>query len=327
MTRLRRRIAPLGPERPDTGMKIESIAAIDVGSNAIRLLINNIEDFEEKKALKKNAYIRVPVRLGEDVFTIGRIGGEKIRRLIETMRAFIHLMHVFNVRHYRACATSAMREAENGPEVVALVQEMAGLKIDIITGSDEADLVFAAGSLDGVMDKDKNYLHVDVGGGSTEVVVYCRHQREADFSFPIGTLRLLAGAVTKADEENFTRRLQDIRDQYAPVDVIASGGNINKTLKLLGKKDGEAVDFASLDKFHRELAVLSFEERLARYKMNSYRADVIVPALHIFLTIGRVCRVRHFIIPKVGLVDGIIRHLYSGRLEPRLTPEHLGEWD
>ena len=307
-------------------MKVESIAAIDVGSNAIRLLINNVEDFEERKAIKKNAYIRVPVRMGEDVFDVGRIGGEKIRRLIETMRAFTHLMHVFNVRRYRACATSAMREAKNGAEVKAMVQDMAGIEIDIISGADEADLIFAAGSLDDVMRDGKNYLHVDVGGGSTEVVVYCNHQKRTAFSFPIGTLRILAGAVPEAAEDEFKKRLKKIRDEYAPLDIIASGGNINKTLKLFGKKDGDAVDFASLDKFHKDLSALSFEERLERYKMNSYRADVIVPALHIFLLIGRVCRVAQFIIPKVGLVDGIIRQLHTGQLEARIAPDRPNEF-
>ena len=307
-------------------MKVESIAAIDVGSNAIRLLINNVEDFEEKKAIKKNAYIRVPVRLGEDVFDVGRIGGEKIRRLIETMRAFTHLMHVFNVRRYRACATSAMREAKNGVEVGAMVRDMAGIQIDIISGAEEADLIFAAGSLEEIMRGGQNYLHVDVGGGSTEVVVYCDQRKETAFSFPIGTLRILAGAVPEAAEAEFKKRLQKIHDQYAPLEIIASGGNINKTLKLFGKKDGEAVDFASLDQFHRNLSVLSFEERLERYKMNSYRADVIVPALSIFLLIGRVCKVRRFIIPKVGLVDGIIRQLHTGQLEARTAPDLPNEW-
>lgn len=301
-------------------MKVESIAAIDIGSNAIRLLINNVEEYEAKKAVKKNAYIRVPVRMGEDVFKTGSIGEEKIRRLMETMRAFIHLMHVFNVRYYRACATSAMREAGNGSEVAALIQRQAGLRIDIISGAQEADLVFSAGALNELMNPDSTYLHVDVGGGSTEVVVYRDHRKEASNSFPIGTLRLLSGAVTSEVQEDFANRLQELVAGYRPQAIIASGGNINKTLKLLGKKDGDSVSYASLAKFHQNLSALSFEERLERYKMNSYRADVIVPALHIFLTIGRVCGIKLYIIPKVGLVDGIIRQLYSGELDPRSAP-------
>jgi len=301
-------------------MKVESIAAIDVGSNAIRLLINNVEDFEAHKAIKKNAYIRVPVRLGEDVFSRGRIGPEKAGHLLETMLAFAQLMHVFNVRQYRACATSAMREAENGPEVAAWVKEKSGLEIDIISGAAEADLAFAAGSLEELMAKDRGYLHVDVGGGSTELVLYCEHRKVAGYSFPIGTLRILAGAVSPAAREDFQKHLEMIREKYAPAEIIASGGNINKTLKLFHKKDGDSLDFETLDQFHRHLAALSFEERLERYEMNSYRADVIVPALDIFLSIGRACGIKTYVIPKVGLVDGIIRQLYNGRLEPREVP-------
>ena len=301
-------------------MQVESIAAIDIGSNAIRLLINNVEDFEVKKALKKNAYIRVPVRLGEDVFSSGRIGPEKADRLTETMRAFVHLMHVFNVNEYRACATSAMREAENGADVARMVLERAGILIDIVSGPEEADLIYAAGCLEEVMDRDRSYLHVDVGGGSTELVVYYDHKKKDSFSFPIGTLRLLAEAVTPETKARLKKTLKKIHDQYAPMDIIASGGNINKTLKLLGKKDGDAVDYASVDNFYRVLSSLSIPERLEKYKMNSYRADVIVPALSIFLTIGEACKIKHFIIPKVGLVDGIIRQLYGGRLQGRPTP-------
>jgi len=298
-------------------MKVESIAAIDIGSNAIRLLINNIEEYEEKKAVKKNAYIRVPVRMGEDVFKTGLIGEEKIRRLMETMRAFIHLMRVFNVRGYRACATSAMREAGNGSKVQSLIQRQVGLRIDIISGAQEADLVFSAGALNEIMNTDSTYLHVDVGGGSTEVVVYRDHRKETSVSFPIGTLRFLSGAVPVSAEEDFKRLLKTLKDDYQPQAVIASGGNINKTLKLLGKKDGDSVSYAELFNFYLNLSALSFEERLKRYKMNSYRADVIVPALNIFLTIGQVCDIQRYIIPKVGLVDGIIRQLYSGQLKPR----------
>jgi len=305
-------------------MQVESIAAIDIGSNAIRLLINNVEDFEVRKALKKNAYIRVPVRLGEDVFNSGNIGREKINRLIETMRAFVHLMHVFNVSDYRACATSAMREAQNGAEVVELVRDRAGVQIDIVSGPEEADLIYAAGSLEEVMDRDRSYLHVDVGGGSTELVVYYDHKKKDAFSFPIGTLRLLANAVSLETKDELKKTLKKIHDKYAPMDIIASGGNINKTLKLLGKKDGDAVDYASVDNFYRILSSLTIQERLEKYKMNSYRADVIVPALDIFLTIGKACKIKHFIIPKVGLVDGIIRQLYSGRLPARKTPDRQG---
>jgi exopolyphosphatase/guanosine-5'-triphosphate,3'-diphosphate pyrophosphatase len=301
-------------------MKVESIAAIDVGSNAVRLLINSVEDYEERKALKKNAYVRAPVRLGEDVFSGGLIGEEKKGRLMETMRAFLHLMHVFNVVHYRACATSAMREAGNGRAVADWLLAQTGIKINIITGREEAELIFDAGDLADLMDRGKSYLHVDVGGGSTEVVVYSDGQKRDAYSFPIGTLRMLAGAISPEAEKEFKKELNLIRNRYSPWGIIASGGNINKTLKLLGKKDGDAVSYASLSDFCQTLSALTFEERLKIYRMNSYRADVIVPALRIFLSIGEVCRIKSYTIPKVGLVDGIIRQLYSGKIAPDRLP-------
>lgn len=301
-------------------MKVESIAAIDIGSNAIRLLINNVEEYEAKKAIKKNAYIRVPVRMGDDVFSTGRIGPEKLRLLTETMWAFFHLMHVFNVKMYKACATSAMREAENGKEIVGTIYRATGLQIDIITGAYEADLVYAAGTLNDVMNGGYNYMHIDVGGGSTEMVVYCDQKKRLARSFPVGTLRILAGAVDPAIQKDMETEIEMIRKDYAPLKIIASGGNINKTLKLLGKKDGDTVSYSALKKFHKELAALTIEERLARYKMNTYRADVIVPALHIFLTVGQLAGAKDYIIPKVGLVDGIIRQLHNGEIKPRLVP-------
>lgn len=301
--------------------KVESIAAIDIGSNAIRLLINNVEDFEDGKAMKKNAYIRVPLRLGEDVFRDGRVSDRKQKDFVETMMAFVHLMHVFNVRLYRACATSAMREARNGRDLVARTYRRTGLDIDIVSGGEEADIVFQAGCLDSIMNQNRHYLSVDVGGGSTEIIVYVDHKKETAFSWPMGTLRILAGGVTKESEDKFKKRLKKLAEEYGPFDIIASGGNINKTLRLLGKKDGDTIEYDALKAFYQELEPLSFEDRLERYKMNSYRADVIVPALYIFLTVGKACKVKNYIIPKVGLVDGIIRQIYGGLVEPKVLED------
>ncbi|MGL4209816.1 MAG: hypothetical protein ACRCTY_10570 [Candidatus Adiutrix sp.] len=295
-------------------MKIESIAAIDVGSNAIRLLISNAEDYEEAKALKKNAYIRVPVRLGEDVFNHGEIGPEKLRLFTETMQAFVHLMRVFAIKKYCACATSAMREAKNSPKVIEHILAQTGLKINVISGGQEAELVFEAGGLAQTMAPDKCFLHVDVGGGSTEVVVYSEQKKLKSLSFPIGSLRILAGAVSEEMKQDFKEQISAIQKQYKPETIVASGGNINKTLKLLGEKDGAKLKRSTLNDFYQKLSSLSVTERLKQYKMNSYRADVIVPALYIFLTIGDICQVKDFTIPKVGLVDGIIRQLYAGKL-------------
>ncbi len=302
-------------------MKVESIAAIDVGSNAVRLLINNVEEYEARKAIKKNAYIRVPLRLGAEVFSSGRLSQEKERQLIETMRAFAHLMHVFNVRRYRACATSALREAENGRQVAEAVRLATALTIDIIDGAQEAELILAAGAFAAMMEDGSAALHVDVGGGSTELALYREGKKELAFSLPLGTLRLLTGTVSPKAYGELEARLEELRPALGPrPKIIASGGNINKTLKLLGKKDGDSVSWTALNNFHRELASLTVEERLERYKMNSYRADVIVPALAIFLELGRLVGAEQYIIPKVGLVDGLIRKLHSGELAARQAP-------
>lgn len=302
-------------------MKIESIAAIDVGSNAVRLLINNVEEYEARKAIKKNAYIRVPLRLGSEVFSSGRLSQEKETQLIETMRAFGHLMHVFNVRRYRACATSALREADNGRQVAQAVWLATGLSIDIIDGAQEAELIFAAGAFASLIEDGSAALHVDVGGGSTEIALYRDQKKELALSLPLGTLRFLTGTVSPKVYGELEARLKEIRPVLGQRPrIIASGGNINKTLKLLGKKDGDSVAWAALNKIHQELASLTVEERLERYKMNSYRADVIVPALGIFLELGRLVGAEQYIIPKVGLVDGLIRKLHNGELAPRQAP-------
>lgn len=303
-------------------MIIESLAAIDVGSNTVRLLITNVEDYHTRQTLKKNAYLRVPVRLGEEVFTIGQISSGKLENLGETLDAFKKLMKVFGTSRYRACATSALREATNQAQVITLVQERTGIILEVISGDEEAELVFAAGNLSKVMDETlASYLHVDVGGGSTEVIIYHQGQKRACFSFPLGTLRLLAGQVPRPHLKEFEAKISALNESYGPLKIIASGGNINKTLKLLGNNDGDRVSFAALHRLYTELSSMSFEERLAHYELNSYRADVIGPALSIFLTVGRITKAESCVIPKVGLVDGIIHLMQSGARPGHLTAE------
>ena len=293
-------------------MKIESVAAIDVGSNTIRLLVSNVEDYGERQAIKKNAYLRVPVRLGEDVFSSGSVGPKKLKKLLDTMETFKRLMHLFQVSRYRICATSALREATNQQAVVEAILKESGLVVEVVSGPQEADIIFAAGNLTSVLKGDANYLHVDVGGGSTEIVVYHQQEKREHLSFPLGTLRLLAGQVTAGVWADFEAQLTSLNKKYYPLKVVASGGNINKTLKILGGKDGDAVEFAQLESFMDDLAGLSLEEKLAKYQLNSYRADVIGPALSIFSVVGRVCQASHCVIPKVGLVDGIIHLIHQG---------------
>ena len=294
-------------------MKIESVAAIDVGSNTVRLLVSNVEDYGERQVIKKNAYLRVPVRLGEDVFSSGAVGPEKFKKLLDTMDAFQRLMGLYQVSRYRVCATSALREATNKQAVVEAILKHCGLVVEVISGPEEADIIFAAGNLASVLKGDNNYLHVDVGGGSTEIVIYHQQEKREHLSFPVGTLRLLAGQVTPEVWADFEAQLAYISKKYYPLDVVASGGNINKTLKILGKQDGDVVEFAQLESFRESLLGLSMEEKLARYELNSYRADVIGPALSVFTAVGRICQASGCVIPKVGLVDGIIHLIHQGR--------------
>jgi len=292
-------------------MRTDIFGAIDIGSNAIRLLINNIETNSSSVDFKKAAFLRVPIRLGEDVFTKNEISEEKKDRLIEAMQGFSHIMRAYGVTDYRACATSAMRDANNGRLITAAILKKSGIDIEIITGQQEADIIYEAGGLNNVMDRGRNYLYVDVGGGSTEIFVYSNHQKITSNSFQMGTVRMLVDAVNENEVKRFKSWLKDIYEKYAPLSIIASGGNINKVHKMLGKRDKESLNYAEVKVLYDSLSDMSYEERILNLKLNTYRADVIIPALNIFLTIGKLCKVNEIYVPKVGLADGIIHHLYT----------------
>ncbi|WP_029905386.1 hypothetical protein [Prevotella sp. 10(H)] len=292
-------------------MNTDIFGAIDIGSNAIRLLINNIETTASGADFKKVAFLRVPIRLGEDVFTKNEISEEKKERLIEAMQGFSHIMKSYGVTAYRACATSAMRDAENGKEISDIIKKESGIKIEIINGQEEANIIYEAGALNNFLDKDRNYLYVDVGGGSTEIVVYGNQQLITSNSFQMGTVRMLVEAVKEDEEERFESWLKDTCRQYAPRAIIASGGNINKVHKMLGKREKEFLTYDEIKTLYDTLKDLSYEERIQDFKLNTYRADVIIPALKIFLSISKICRIEEIYVPKIGLVDGIIHHLYN----------------
>ncbi len=293
-------------------MNRETLAAIDIGSNAIRLLINYIET-NGNVTFKKAAFIRVPIRLGEDVFTNGKIGDEKREKLCCAMSAFSALMKTFNVRAYRACATSAMREASNGGDIVEYIHNESGVKIDIISGIEEAKTIFDAGDIGRFIPNDQNYIYVDVGGGSTEVTVYSGHRRVTSESFPLGTVRMISGSVDKADIKEFKDWLERIALPFKPVAIIGSGGNINKVHKLLSKQAGEAIKYSELRLLYDQLKVLSYDQRIKQYNLNTYRADVIIPAMKIFLTAAKSCKIENIISPRIGLADGIIHQLYYAK--------------
>lgn len=291
-------------------MKTDIFAAIDIGSNAIRLLINNIEKNGEEPDFKKVAFLRVPIRLGDDVFTKGSISEDKKHLLISALQGFSHIMKAYCVDDYRACATSAMRDASNGKEITDSILKESGIDIKIISGNDEADIICEAGGLVNIMDKKRNYLYVDVGGGSTEVVVYGNQQKITSHSFQLGTVRMLVEAVKEEEVKLFKSWLKTIYKKYEPVSIIATGGNINKIHKVLGKREKEPLTYSEIKKLYDNLRNLSYEERIQNFKLNTYRADVIIPALKIFLTVCKTCKVGEIYVPKVGLVDGIIHHLY-----------------
>lgn len=299
---------------------LRTLAAIDIGTNAMRLLIKYADMVDSLPEYKKAAYIRVPIRLGEDVFTSGSISSEKEKLLSEAMQGFAHLMRAYEVDSFRACATSAMREAANGREIIKAIKKASGLKTEIISGEEEANLIFRAGEFDSLTDREKIYVYMDVGGGSTEIVVYSDHKPVFSESFRLGTVRMLSNAVDRDEPARFVDQLKRIAKQYAPVAIIGSGGNINKIAKLLGKKENQPVRKNEIQKLYEELSGISFEQRMEDFCLNSYRADVIVPALYLFYTAASLLEVENVIVPKVGLVDGIIRGLYENCGEKKKLP-------
>lgn len=290
-----------------------TLAAIDIGSNAIRLLISDV-DVNNPEECKKTAFLRVPIRLGEDVFSRGRVSDEKRLRLCEAMKAFSSLMKVYGVESYRACATSAMREAENGIEIVEYIKALSDIDIEIITGQEEARTIYDAESIAQLINVDKSYIFVDVGGGSTEVCIYNNHRRVYSESFPLGTVRMLSNSVDKTEMKRFKETIEVIYSKYKPVAIIGSGGNINKIHKIMDKKEREPLKYNEIFCLYDKLRNISYEERIRKFRLNEYRADVIVPAMKIFLTIGRICAIEDVIVPKRGLADGIIRKLQKNLL-------------
>lgn len=289
-------------------MNSKTLAAIDIGTNAVRLFISSMEEYPTEVLYKKIAFIRVPLRLGDDVFTTGKIEEKKRKRLRETMQGFSYIMSAFNVEAYRAYATCATREALNGEEIVQELKEASDLNVEIISGVKEAETIFAGGMKE-VVDNDKTYLYVDVGGGSTEVVVYSKGTKVDARSFPLGTVRMLNDAVEKGEMKSFKAWLKSIYQKYTPDYIIGSGGNINKVHKLLNKKEKETITYQELEILYKYIKSFNLEERERVLKLNTYRADVIIPAMKIFLTVGKTCQVNEIIVPKLGLSDGIIRIL------------------
>src|SRR5690606_38061287 len=289
---------------------IKKYAAIDIGSNAIRLLISNIIiDGNNPVRFKKNSLVRVPIRLGADVFVHHKIAEENITRMIDTMHAVKLLMKSHKVEKYKACATSAMREAVNGIEIAQKAKKNTGIIIDIIEGEDEAAII-AATELHSFIDDDNTYLHVDVGGGSTEFTVIHNGDSVASKSFKIGTVRLLNDIVNKETWDNLQDWIKTNTTMYDKIEVIGSGGNINKIFKISGKPLGKPLTYFYLSSYYQMLQSYSYEERITKLDLNQDRADVIIPATRIYLSAMKWSGAKDIIVPKIGLADGIIKSIY-----------------
>ncbi len=285
-------------------------AAIDIGSNASRLLLSNVIEQHGETFFKKAELIRIPMRLGEDAFTLGKISNQQIEKFIQTMKAFKLLIDVFEPVDFRACATSAMRDASNGEEILQRVKKECGLKIEIITGREEADLIYS-NHVEEHLDKNKSYLYIDVGGGSTELTLFSEGRCLASQSFDIGSIRWLNEQVPKEKWYEFKDWVRLITAGHHPVTAIGSGGNINRIFKLLKRKDGQSLPFDKLKELYSEMKIHSVEERMEIWNLNPDRADVIVPAAKIFISIMKAAQIDEIIVPQIGLSDGIVHQLHE----------------
>lgn len=291
-------------------MRIRKFAAIDIGSNAVRLLINNvIEEQNKETQFRKSSLVRVPVRLGQDSFTVGEISNANAERMVETMKAFRLLMRVHGVEKYMACATSAMREANNGNELVAAIEKKSGIRIEIIDGKKEAAII-ASTDLHTIIEKDKAYLYIDVGGGSTEFTIFSEGKVLASKSYKIGTVRLLNEMISEATWKEIERWIKRYT-RNVKVDIIGSGGNINKLFKMSGRQPGEPLSYIYLNAQYQFLKDMSYEDRISELGLNPDRADVIIPATRIYLNACKWSGAKKIHVPKIGLSDGIIKLLYN----------------
>ncbi|MFT4061464.1 MAG: exopolyphosphatase [Edaphocola sp.] len=294
------------------------LAAIDIGSNAARLLITEIEPYKGGSMdYTKLNLVRVPLRLGFDVFEHGVIPEEKAERLIDTMRAYQLMMKIYKVEAVRACATSAMRDASNGMEIVERVKKLTGIDINIISGGEEASIIYETHIAEN-LSKGLAYLYIDVGGGSTELTMFSDDRIIFKESFNIGTIRILGKKVSEAqwdDMKLFIKRHTKGIDQ--PIVAIGSGGNINKVFSMSKRKEGSALPLDILKNYYKEMSQTSVEERMHLYNLRQDRADVIVPALQIYTSVMRWAGVSDIYVPKIGMADGLIKQLYQEKIKEK----------
>jgi exopolyphosphatase/guanosine-5'-triphosphate,3'-diphosphate pyrophosphatase len=290
------------------------LAAIDIGSNAVRLLIANVIESNPSPVFKKIELVRVPLRLGEDSFIKGYISEEKIKRLVKTMHSFRMLIDVFEAEGFRVCATSAMRDASNREEVIDRVKKETDLFIEVVDGKMEAQIIYSNHTAE-ELDKDFSYLYIDVGGGSTELTLFAENKIIASQSFNIGTIRLLHEQVSKETWNSLKAWVELKTKSAGPLMAIGSGGNINKIYKLVYGKDTKAMSYKKVKEITDYISEFSYEERITQLGLNEDRADVILPASKIFLTVMKSGGIDKILVPQSGLSDGIIHLLYEQKLK------------
>ena len=288
-----------------------NIAAIDIGSNGARLLLKSFDDnAPESSRIKKLLFVRIPLRLGKDVFALGKISKERQRMMMHMMKGFRQFMELYNVEHFRACATSAMRDAENGKKVMRRIEKETGIRLEIIPGAEEAQLLcnnLVENTESGV----GNFAYVDVGGGSTEISLLHDGVLAESHSFNVGTLRMLAGAVTHEERNAMCRMLEKYAEDFPDTKIIGSGGNINRLFRLAKVKgDSRSLSVTALKQLYAELAPLSLEERMEQFKLKDDRADVIIPAAEIFLLVARSLKCEDILVPNISLADSIVDGIY-----------------
>lgn len=298
-------------------MKLHKYAAIDIGSNGVRLLISNVIEFKKKETkFVKSSLVRVPIRLGEDVFTTGEISENNKNRLCDAMQAFQLIMKVYDVEKYKACATSAMREATNSNEIIKSIFQKTKVNIDIINGKEEAEIISST-DLKELIQSDKPYLYVDVGGGSTEFTFFNDGELIDSKSFPLGTVRLLDNKVNKQTWKDAKKWIKERSKNLSKLSLIGSGGNINKIFKLSGRSIGNPLSYIYLNSYYKFLKEMTYNERISELDLNPDRADVIIPASKIYLKAMKWSKVNQIYVPKIGLSDGIIKSLYYATESPK----------
>lgn len=287
------------------------LAAIDIGTNASRLLISEVKTpVDGEPVFNKLNLTRVPLRLGFDVFETGEISKDKKGMVFQTMKAYAHLMKAYGVHHYMAVATSAMRDAKNSDELVRKIFLETGINIKIISGDEEASFIYESHAADH-LDTGGNYVYIDVGGGSTELTFFSKGLLSFKQSFNIGTIRLLKDLVTETDWDKMKDSIKEQTKGLSQIVAIGTGGNINKVFSMSKKKDGKPLHIDLLKEYLKEFSSCSLEERIARYNLRKDRADVLVPALLTYIQVLKWAGIDEILVPKIGLADGLIRHLFS----------------